>query len=368
VNDRFLRACRREPVDRTPIWLMRQAGRYLEEYRQLREKHSMLEMIRTPELAAQITLQPLQRFPLDAAIIFADILPLLIGMGVHLSYEAGEGPVIRDYLCSRADVERLRVPPPEENVPFTLEAIALVRRELDGRVPLIGFSGAPFTLASYLVEGAGTRDLRQTKSFMYQEPDAWRSLMEKLATVTGEYLAAQVGAGAQAVQLFDSWAGALAPADYKEYVLPYTKRSIARARATGAPLIHFTTGSAGMLGLLRESGADVIGVDWRVDLAEAWARVGPEVAMQGNLDPATLLAPRPEVERRAGQVLAAAAGRRGHIFNLGHGVAPQTPVASVQALVDFVHERGQDREQVVTTAGDGMEARAANGTRSDEQF
>ena len=314
MNDRFLRACRREPVDRTPIWLMRQAGRYLDEYRQLREKYSMLEMVRTPELAVQVTLQPLRRFSLDAAIIFADILPLLIGMGVQLSYEKGEGPVIHQHLCSLEGVNALLVPPPEENVPFTLEAIRLACRELDGRVPLIGFSGAPFTLASYLLEGAGSRDLRQTKWFMYREPHAWHVLMQKLATVTGEYLAAQVNTGAQAVQLFDSWAGALSPADYKDYVLPYSKQAIALARAAGALVIHFTTDRRGMLDLIRESGADVISVDWRLDLGKAWAQLAFDVAVQGNLDPSALMAPIPELKHRAGLVMAAATGRPGHLL------------------------------------------------------
>jgi uroporphyrinogen decarboxylase len=338
VNDRFLRACRREPVDCTPVWLMRQAGRYMAEYRQLRQKYSMLELIRTPELAVQVTLQPIGRFPLDAAIIFSDLLPVLIGMGVSLEYAAGEGPVIYNPIRTPADVNALRMPEPAENVPFVLQAISLARQELDGKVPLIGFAGAPFTLASYLIEGGGSRDLKQTKSFMYCEPAAWRDLMTKLAELSGRFLAAQVQAGAQAVQLFDSWVGALGPADYREYVQPFSRQAIELAQATGAPVIHFSTDTGGMLEAVAEAGGDVIGLDWRVNLAAAWQRLGSGVAVQGNLDPHTLLASVPLIQRRAGQILAQAAGRPGHIFNLGHGVLPESPLDHVQALVDYVHE------------------------------
>ncbi len=337
-ESRFLRACRRQPVDRTPVWFMRQAGRFLPEYRALRERYSILEMIRTPELAVEVTLQPLRRFQVDAAIIFADILPVLAGMGLELEFVRGEGPVIHNPVRREADVEALRVPDPRESVPFTLEAIRLVRRELDGRVPLIGFSGAPFTLASYAVEGGASRHYRLTKAMMYRTPRAWRALMEKLSATVAAYLQAQVEAGAQALQLFDSWAGALSPGDYARYVLPYTRRVLAAARATGVPVIHFSTGTAGMLEHVREAGGDVIGVDWRVHLDDAWRRVGYDRAIQGNLDPAVLLAPWPEVKRQAADVLRRAGGRPGHIFNLGHGVLPQTPVENVQRLVEFVHE------------------------------
>lgn len=337
MNDRFLRACRREPVDCTPIWLMRQAGRYMVEYRRLREKYSMLDIIRAPELAVQVTLQPVERFPVDAAIIFSDLLPVLIGMGVDLEYAAGEGPVIHNPLRSIADVEALRVSPPEESVPFVLEAIRMARRALDGKLPLIGFAGAPFTLANYLIEGGSSRDYRRTKLFMYREPAAWHTLMARLAELSGAFMAAQVQAGAQAVQLFDSWAGALSPADYRNYVLPYSSEAITTARSAGAPVIHFTTDTGGMLELVCDAGGDVIGVDWRVDLDKAWDRLGPDVAVQGNLDPAALFAPIPELERQAGEVLRRAAGRPGHIFNLGHGVLTETPVDHVQALIDYVH-------------------------------
>jgi uroporphyrinogen decarboxylase len=348
----FLRACRREPVERTPIWFMRQAGRYMPEYRAIRERHSFLEMVKTPELAAEITLQPIGALPVDAAIIYSDILPPLEGMGLHLTFERGEGPVIHNPLRSHADVEALRQADPRETMAFTLAAIRIVRRELGGRIPLIGFSGAPFTLASYAIEGAGSREYRRTKLLMHREPETWRLLMEKLADLAAHYLIAQIEAGAQAVQLFDSWAGALSPADYAEHVLPYVQRTIQRVReATSAPgsglqgvahrpppIIYFATDSAGLLPLLRTSGADVLGVDWRIGLGDAWQRLGDGLAIQGNLDPAVLFAPWPEIERRAADVLRQAAGRPGHIFNLGHGIMTETPVEHVRRLAEYVRE------------------------------
>ena len=338
INDRLLRACRREPVDCTPIWLMRQAGRYMAEYRQLREKHTILEIIKTPELAVEVTLQPINAFDLDAAIIFADILPPLEAMGLSLEFIRGEGPVIHNPLRIAADVAALSVPDPRESLGFTMEAIRLVRRELADRVPLIGFSGAPFTLASYAIEGGATRSFVLTKSLMYNQPEAWYELMDKLTTLVGDYLKAQAEAGAQVLQLFDSWAGALSPADYRDYVLPYSRRVIQTAGSSGVPVIHFGTGTSGMLELIKEAGGDVIGVDWRIDLADAWRRLGDEVAIQGNLDPVALFAPLPELEGHVDGILAQAAGRPGHIFNLGHGILPQTPVEHVAALVDMVHE------------------------------
>lgn len=341
MSDRFLRACRREPVDRTPIWLMRQAGRYLPEYRAIREHHPMLEMVKTPDLAVEVTLQPLRRFDLDAAIIFADILPPLIGMGVGLEFAKGEGPVIHNPVRSRGDIEALRVPSAAENVPWTLDAIRLARRELDGKVPLIGFSGAPFTLASYLIEGGSSRNYLRTKGLMYSDPEGWHILMTKLESLVAEYLEAQVGAGAQVVQIFDSWVGALSPADYAEYVLPYTRRALDRVRKTGVPLITFSTGTAGVVAgapeLLREIGTDVIGVDWRIGLDVAWKALGYDRAIQGNLDPIILFATRAEIERQAGRILAEAGQRPGHIFNVGHGIIPETPIDNVAALVEFVH-------------------------------
>jgi uroporphyrinogen decarboxylase len=338
-NSRFLRACRREPTDTTPVWLMRQAGRYMPEYRVLREKYSILEMIQTPELACEVTMQPIKAFDLDAAIIFADILPLLAGMGFELEFVRGEGPVLYNPARSAEDVAKLRVCPPEETLGFTLDAIKLARQELNGRdIPLIGFSGAPFTLASYAIEGGSSRNYVETKRYMLNQPAAWHDLMSKLSEVVGEYLLAQARAGAQVLQVFDSWVGNLAPADYQHYVMPYSKQAIDTAKQAGVPVIHFGTDTAGMLELLRDAGGDVIGVDWRVDLDAAWDQLGDSVAVQGNLDPAALFADWPVLQARARRVLDQAGGRPGHIFNLGHGILPGTPVENVRRLVDFVHE------------------------------
>jgi uroporphyrinogen decarboxylase len=339
TDSRLLRACRRQPVDAVPVWLMRQAGRYMAEYRALRERYSILEIIKTPELACEVTMQPLDAFDLDAAIIFADILPPLEGMGLELDFVRGEGPVIYNPVRTAADVERLRVPPPEEALAFTLEAIRLARRELDGRgIPLIGFSGAPFTLASYAVEGGSSKNRLHVKGMMMAAPDAWHGLMTKLSEVAGRYLLAQAQAGAQVLQVFDSWVGELSPDDYERHVLPYSRRTIEIAQGSGVPVIHFGTGTAGMLDLLRAAGGDVIGVDWRVRLDAARQRLGDGVALQGNLDPVALFAPWEALRERAARVLDQAAGQPGYIFNLGHGILPQTPVDNVRRLVDFVHE------------------------------
>jgi uroporphyrinogen decarboxylase len=311
------------------------------EYRTLRERYTILELIKTPELACEVTMQPIGAFDLDAAIIFADILPPLEGMGLSLDFVKGEGPLIHNPIRTPADVDALRVLPPEETLPFTLEAIRLARRELAPRsIPLIGFSGAPFTLASYAIEGGGSKNHVRVKSLMLGEPAAWHKLMEKLSRVVGEYLLAQARAGAQALQLFDSWVGQLSPGDYREYVLPYSQAALAIAREAGVPIIHFGTDTAGMLRLIQEAGGDVIGVDWRIDLAAAWQMLGPQVAVQGNLDPVALFAPWPELRRRAAAVIdsARSTGWHGHIFNLGHGILPQTPVDNVRRLVDFIHE------------------------------
>ncbi|MBO9342191.1 MAG: uroporphyrinogen decarboxylase, partial [Roseiflexus sp.] len=314
TRSRFLAACRRQPVDATPVWFMRQAGRYMPEYRAIRERYGFLEMVKTPELAAAITMQPILAFPVDAAIIFADILPLLEGMGLHLTYEQGEGPVIHNPVRSPADVAALRTPDPRETVAYTIQAIRLVKRDLEGRAPLIGFSGAPFTLAAYAIEGGSSRDHRLTKALMYAEPQAWHELMERLTAQVSTYLIAQIEAGADAVQVFDSWAGALSPGDYAEYVLPFVQKCIVAVRAgcgivPPPPIIYFGVGLSGMLGLLRQTDADVIGLDWRIHLDDGWAQTGPGVAVQGNLDPHTLLAPWPEVRRRAADILDRAAGR-----------------------------------------------------------
>ena len=337
-NKRFLSACTKQKVDTTPIWLMRQAGRYMSEYRVLREKYSILELIKNPELACEVTMQPIKAFDLDAAIIFADILPPLESMGLQLSFGKGEGPIIHNPIRSQIDVDALRTPTPEEGLWFTLEAIALARRELDSRgLPLIGFSGAPFTLASYAIEGGSSHNYVLTKSFMVSEPTAWHHLMTKLSTVVGHYLWAQARAGAQALQLFDSWVGCLSPQDYQQYVLPYSRRAIEIASQSGVPLIHFGTGTNGMLSLLKQAGGDVIGVDWRIDLDMAWNILGSSVALQGNLDPVALFYPWEELQKHAQHILDQANGHYGYIFNLGHGILPQTPVSNVQRLIDFVH-------------------------------
>ena len=333
----FLRACRREKTAFTPVWLMRQAGRYMAEYRALRAKHAFLELCKTPAAAAEVTLQPVERLGVDAAILFADILLVLEPLGVGLEFTRGEGPHIPRPLRSAADVARLPRVDVGASVGYVFETVRLARRALAGRVPLIGFAGAPFTLASYLIEGGASRDFLHTKRFMRAEPAAWHALMARLADITAEYLNGQIGAGAQAVQLFDSWIGTLSSADYREYVLPHTA-AIFRRLAAGAPAIHFGTGTAALLEVMREAGGDVIGLDWRVDLGAAWDRLGPEVAVQGNLDPAILLAPIDEIRRAARAILDGAARRPGHVFNLGHGVHAETPVDHVRALVDMVHE------------------------------
>ena len=340
MNERFLKACRREPVDCTPVWFMRQAGRYMAEYRALRAKHSILELCKTPELAAQVTLQPIDRFPLDAAIIFADILLPLEPMGLSLEFAEGEGPVIHNPVRDQADVERLKVIDGGE-LDYVAEAVRQARRALNGRVPLIGFAGAPFTLASYAIEGGSSRNYLLTKQLMYCEPKAWHQLMDKFARVITGYLRRQIKAGAQAIQLFDSWVGCLSVGDYVEYVLPHVQLIFEGLKREGVPMIHFGTGTSAMLRQMREAGGDVIGVDWRIHLDEAWATVGHDVAVQGNLDPLTLFAPLHEIERRVADILRQAGGRPGHIFNLGHGILPTTPVEHVTATIDMVHKLSQ---------------------------
>ena len=340
MNDRFLKACRREPVDCTPVWFMRQAGRYMAEYRALRVKYSILELCKTPELAAQVTLQPIDRFPLDAAIIFADILLPLEPMGLSLEFAEGEGPVIHNPVRDHTAVERLKVIDGGE-LEYVAEAIRQARRALNGRVPLIGFAGAPFTLASYAIEGGSSRNYLLTKQLMYREPKAWHQLMDKFARVITGYLRRQIKAGAQAIQLFDSWVGCLSVGDYVEYVLPHVQLIFEGLKREGVPMIHFGTGTSAMLRQMRDAGGDVIGVDWRIHLDEAWATVGHDVAVQGNLDPLTLFAPVHEIERRVADILRRAGGRSGHIFNLGHGILPTTPVEHVAATIDMVHKLSQ---------------------------
>jgi uroporphyrinogen decarboxylase len=338
-NSRFMKACRREAVDATPVWLMRQAGRYMEEYRELRKTYSILDLIKTPELAREVTMQPINAFDLDAAIIFADILPPLEGMGLQLEFIKGEGPIIHNPVRTVADVNALATPPAGEALWFTLDAIKLTRESLDPKgVPLIGFSGAPFTLASYAIEGGASKNKVHLKSLMYSEPEAWDTLMTKLAQLAGDYLLAQAKAGAQALQLFDSWVGELSPADYRQFVQPYSKQALDIARDAGVPLIHFGTNTNGMLPEIRDAGGDVIGVDWRIDIDAGAKILGDSVAVQGNLDPVALHAPWPELEKRAKDVLDRMKGRPGHIFNLGHGIIKTTPPENVERLVDFIHE------------------------------
>ncbi|MGZ3525692.1 MAG: uroporphyrinogen decarboxylase [Thermodesulfobacteriota bacterium] len=333
----FLRACRREPTDYTPIWLMRQAGRYMKEYRALRKKYSFLEMCKNPELATKVTLQPIEKFKLDAAIIFSDILIPLEPMGVEFEFAKGEGPVFHHPLRQIKEVEKLRIFEPEEEISFLMKAIRIVREELEGKIPLIGFSGAPFTLASYIVEGGHSKNYILTKSLMYENRPTWDALMEKLSEMLIRYLNAQIRAGVQALQIFDSWAGCLSPHDYGEYVLPYSKKII-EGIDKSVPVIHFATSHSTLFALMKRAGGDVIGVDWRVDISEAWGRIGYDVAIQGNLDPVALLAPVDLIEKEVKRILDGVKGRPGHIFNLGHGILPNTPVENVSALVDLVHE------------------------------
>lgn len=338
MNDRFLRACRREEVDCTPVWLMRQAGRYMEEYMAIRRRYSFLEMCKIPEVACEVTLQPVEKLGVDAAILFADILLPLEGMGLKLEFAKNEGPVIHNPVRTEKDVENLRIIDPEEDTGYVMAAIALIRRELAGKVPLIGFSGAPFTLASYMIEGGGSRDYKNCKKMMWQAPDLWHRLMEKIAKVVLLYLKAQIKAGAQAVQMFDSWVGALSPEDYREYVLPYSRYVLEGLKEEGVPVIHFANNASSMLELVAEAGGDVIGVDWRIDLDKAWERIGYDRAIQGNLDPMALFAPPKVIREKVKRILERAGNRPGHIFNLGHGIHKETPVENVIALVEAVHE------------------------------
>jgi uroporphyrinogen decarboxylase len=337
-NDRFLRACRREAVDATPVWFMRQAGRYMAEYRAVRAHYSLLEICKRPELAAEVTLQPVERLGVDAAILFADILLILEPLDVGLEFVAGDGPSLRRPVASASDVDRLPAFDVETELGFIAESVRTIVGRLDGRVPLIGFAGGPFTVASYLVEGGHSRSFVATKRLMYGEPEVWHRLMSRLASLTAAYLRMQIEAGADAVQLFDSWVGALAPEDYRRFVLPHSRAVLEPLAASGVPVIHFGTQTAGLLADMRRAGGSVIGVDWRIELADAWDRLGPDVAVQGNLDPVALLAPWPVAAEAARGIVASVAGRAGHVFNLGHGILPETPVEAAANLVQLVHE------------------------------
>jgi uroporphyrinogen decarboxylase len=332
----LVRAARREPVERTPVWFMRQAGRSLPEYREIRKRYGLFDVCRRPELCAEVTLQPVRRHDVDAAVMFADIMLPVIGMGVDVDLVENVGPVVANPVRTRADVERLATPEPEESVPFILEAVSIVRRELREDQALVGFCGGPFTVAGYLVEGKPTREFTTVKALMYGEPQVWHTLMEKLADAFVPYVQGKVRAGADVIQLFDSWVGALSPADYEEFVAPYSARILA---ALDVPTIHFGTGTATLLSPMAAAGGDVIGLDWRIPLDRGWAAVGEDRGVQGNLDPAVLLGPWERVEAAALDVLARAAGRPGHIFNLGHGVLPQTDPGGLRRLRELVHEQ-----------------------------
>jgi len=330
------RACRREPVERTPVWFMRQAGRSLPEYRDLRKRFGLFEVCREPELCAEVTLQPVRAHGVDAAVLFADIMLPVLGMGVDVELVESVGPVVAEPVESAEDVARLRIPEPEESVPFVLETIRLVRGELPAEKAVIGFAGGPFTVAGYLIEGKPTREFLRTKRCMYGAPDVWHGLMDKLADTFVLYLQAQARAGADVVQLFDSWVGALSVEDYREFVAPYSSRVL---DAVDVPTIHFGTGTTHLLGEMAEVGGDVIGLDWRVPIERGWAIVGWDLGVQGNLDPALLLGPFERVEAATVRILEGVNGRPGHIFNLGHGVLPDTDPAALRRLVELVHER-----------------------------
>ena len=337
MSDRFLKACRRETVDVTPVWFMRQAGRYMADYRALRQRYSLLDICRTPELAVAVTLQPVDVIEVDAAILFSDLLIPFTPMGLDFDFIKGEGPSIAHPIQCAGDVDRLRSFQPREALSYVLETIGLLRRELVDRVPLIGFGGAPFTLAAYAIEGGPSTTYARTKAFMYAQPAAWHRLCERFADMIIDYLTAQVEAGVEALQIFDSWAGALGRDDYREFAHPHTSRILTEVGELGVPVVHFAVGTAAILADLADAGGDVIGVDWRLPLDEAWSIIGPNRAIQGNLDPTLLLGPRERLLKAADDVLRRAGGRPGHIFNLGHGILPNTPLELVQELARHVH-------------------------------
>ena len=337
-KSRFLRACYRLPVDATPVWFMRQAGRYMPEYRAIREKYTLLEIVERPDLAAEVTLQPVHAHGVDAAILFADILLPLVPMGLQLEFIPGVGPQIHNPVRSIDDVGRLRNLHAKTDLAHVMEAIRLVRSELPEEVPLIGFSGAPFTVASYMIEGGPSRTYRHVKGMMYSEPEVWKALMEITAQSLSDYLLAQIEAGAQAVQIFDSWVGALNPQDYERFVLPYSARVLSAAASKNVPVIHFGTITSTLLKLMRQAGGTVIGLDWRIPLDQGWDLIGEGHAVQGNLDPMALFAPLPELREQVTDVLRRAGGRAGHIFNLGHGIHKNTPGENVKTVVELVHE------------------------------
>lgn len=335
MNDIFLKACRGEAVPYAPVWIMRQAGRYLPEYQSVRSEVDFLTLCKTPELAARVTMQPVARLGVDAAILFSDILIAVEAMGMHLEFSDKKGPVLGDPVRTKAGVERLTIPDTEDSMPFVLDAIKILRSEL--KVPLIGFSGAPFTLSTYMIEGGSTKNFLNTKRMMFQNPGIFAALMDKVTSTVISYLAAQIRAGAQAVQLFDTWAGILAPEDYKVFVLPYVKRAVSEIRKEGVPVIYFVNECAALLKEIKKVGADVIGIDWRIDLKEAAKALGKKYSIQGNLDPCALFLPKEKLEDKVKDILWKGEFAKGHIFNLGHGILPETPVDGAVALVEAVH-------------------------------
>jgi uroporphyrinogen decarboxylase len=343
INDRFLRACRREPLDATPVWFMRQAGRYMPEYRAIRERYSLIEICEHPEVAAEVTMQPVRALGVDAAILFADILLPVIPLGLGLEFAKGEGPLIASPVRTLKDVKAMKPFDAETDLGYVMDAIRILPGMLNG-VPLIGFCGAPFTVASYIIEGGSSREFIKTKMMMYSAPEVFHALMEKLSVVLSDYLVAQIRAGVQAVQVFDSWVGALSPADYETFVLPYSQRVLKAAEAMDVPVIHFGTNTTTLLPLMKRAGGSVLGLDWRLPLDDGWNLIGHDRAVQGNLDPVTLFAPLDVIKTRVHDILRRAEGRPGHIFNLGHGILQHTPVDSVKAVVDMVHEYSMLRE------------------------
>ncbi len=337
-KQRFLNACRRLPVDATPVWIMRQAGRFMKAYRKIRSRHSFIEMCKDPAIAAEVTLQPVEKLDVDAAIIFADILLPLEGMGVGFGFTKQDGPVIHKPIRTLSQVKALRIIEPEESLHYVLSAIKIVKEALGKDIPLIGFSGAPFTLASYMIEGGHSQNYLFTKMMMLKSAGAWHELMGKLSSIVLLYLASQIKAGTDVVQLFDSWAGCLSPYDYEKYVMPYNRTILSGLKKYGVPVINFATNNAGLLELMSRSGGDVIGVDWRIDIGSAWKRIRYKKAIQGNLDPVVLFAAPSEIKKHVKAVIEMTGGRNGHIFNLGHGVLPETPESNVKALIEFVHE------------------------------
>jgi len=343
MNDTFLRACRGEEVEYTPVWLMRQAGRYLPEYQAVRSNIDFLTLCKNPKLAVEVTLQPVDILGVDAAILFSDILIPLEAMGMRLEFSEKEGPVLSEPVRNRASVERLTIPEVEDDLPFVFDTIRILRKELEHKVPLIGFSGAPFTLATYMIEGGTSKNFLHTKKFMFQYSAVFQYLMEKLTDTVISYLSAQINAGAQAVQLFDTWAGILTPVDYKKFVFPYVKKAISDLRKEGVPVIYFVNDCAGILREVKNSGADVTGIDWRIDIADAIKKLGRKMIVQGNLDPCALFLSREKLEDRVKDILWKGEAAKGHIFNLGHGILPQTPVENVSSLVEAVHTYGRKK-------------------------